>query len=252
MLGRMLPNAGEPFAEALAALSACGDVAAASGHKLASVYVSGAAGSLRLALAALASDLPAITASPTVTFDERRVGASTLAGPPGLVDTIRNCRQPDGSLATVRALFPSAEAAKAVWCRPSTELGGLKVRGRVMLDGSGASFHDDAEREGPPMPGLAADLGRDLIAAGGLDLSTRTASTAALEATLATGSWVHLGTGRRWYCDPATAQAVVRCLGGRPCLARSDFTRLGVHVDREWLVIIEGLGWRHWPVPGIG
>lgn len=75
------------------------------------------------------------------------------------------------------------------------------------------------------------------------------ADAAALEMTLANGSWVHLRTGGRWFAGWADARAAVRGLGVTPCLPPDGQVRLAGAIDRQVLLAIEALGWRHWPTP---
>ncbi|TPG40575.1 hypothetical protein EAH79_11820 [Sphingomonas koreensis] len=166
----------------------------------------------------------------------------------GYPDTIRQCITSDGCQTDVRALVQERRVDRCVWMRRTGELENVQIRGRVELSPEGCRFIEEPALECTVGPFVGCDLGRDIVASG-LDLSARPTFAVALEVTLVAGSWVNLGTGRRWYADSATARAVVRLAGGSPGGDLRLIRRLGGCVDRDVLRHIETLGWRHWPTP---
>lgn len=248
MLTTATPDLPAAIDGALSAIARCRDVASRAGCRPARVYLDGAAGNLRQALAELVHRDHRLAHLRPPEFDSARVGGSEVFAASGCPDTITACRLPGGGSGLVRALAGARDVADVVWVRPDPALPGLHVRGRVTVGADGCRFEDAPDREDrlavSPMP----DLGCDLMASG-LDLSGRPVLAIALEVALATGSWMHLASGRRWFADQPTARAVVRLLGG--CCGADPFliARLGVCVDREVLLLVEALGWRHWPTP---
>ena len=217
---------------------------------MARIYVAGAAGALRHALGALHAEgrVPAPLAD-AGDFLMRRVGRSELMGSAMGWDAVNRCVLPDGSEGAVRALRPSADPENAIWLRPDTALPNLWSRGRIVLSSTGAAFVDEPDLDSRPVPGGHPDLGRDLLRSGMSDLSRRPALAAALEVTLASGSWCHLETGARWFADPYTARSLVRALGCSSTIDVETRLRLSMVVERGALAIIEALGWRHLPTP---
>lgn len=247
-LPRSTPGLADVLADAVASLSHCADVVATAGCAPAVTYVSGAQGAVRRALAELVNRSPHL-ARDAEEFDVTRCGASEVIGVAGYADTIRGCLA-GGLRVDVRALVQKRDVERATWMRPTGELEDVHVRGRVELTTEGYRFIEepDLEFRGGHLP--RPDLARDLIASG-LDLAGRPSFAAALEVTLATGSWVHLPTNTRWFADLATARAVVRLAGGSPGVDARLLQRLGTCVDRAVLRLIEGLGWRHWTTPSV-
>jgi hypothetical protein len=249
MLPRVGPEVAEALTNAMSAVAHCSDLVARAGCRPAATYLDGAGGNLRHALDELVHRRPHL-APGAEDFDLHTVGGSLVLGTAGFPDTITSCSVDGGDLVEVRALIPSRDATATVWVRPTGELPGVHVRGSVTRGEAGLVFEDEQDRDLLSRPSARPDLGRDLASAG-LDLSGRPAASAAMEVTLATGSWVHLASGARWYADHATARAIVRLLGGTPGVAPHQVTRLGICVDRACLLAIERVGWRHWPTPRV-
>jgi hypothetical protein len=247
-----MADAEELFARATHALSDCEDVAVVGGSRAARAYLSGAGGAVRHAFAILVAERQAPAhRTPEAGFEIRRVGTSEVVGGRDGWDTVLRCRLPDGSHATVRALWQVGDHLDGVWMRPDGALPGLWTRGRLEEVGGGLCFRDEPERDRSPVPMRARDLGRDLVALGIRDVSSRPAFAAALEVTLASGSWCHLATGSRWFADDAAARAIVRMLGGGLPSTSASFARLRGVIDRAALMEIERAGWRHVPTPSI-
>ena len=247
-LPRVTPGLGDVLESAIASLSHCADLVAAAGCSPAATYIAGAQGNVRRALAELANRWPHLRACDADDFDVARYGCSEIVSMAGYPDTIRQCITGDGGRVDVRALVQERQVERGVWMQRTCELENVQIRGRVELDTEGCRFIEVPDLECTAAPVAGCDLGRDILASG-LDLSQRATFAVALEATLVAGSWVHLGTGRRWYSDCATARAVVRVAGGVPGADVRLVRRLGGCVDREVLRHIETLGWRHWPTP---
>lgn len=204
-------------------------------------------GNLRNAMSHLAYVFPHLCGQPD--FEGRRIGESEVIGRAGFADTVVNCKVAYGR-DTVRALVPARTLGSAAWLRPIPDQPGIWMRGRVVESDDGPKFIDDPELELPLACGRGPDLARDLLAAG-LCLTGRPVLAVALEVTLASGSWMHLPTGKRWYADRQTARAVVRLLGGCPAIDAAQSDRLGGCLDHGALAVIEPLGWRQWPTPGL-
>ncbi|MGP7795617.1 hypothetical protein [Sphingomonas sp. CLY1604] len=239
------------FSEALTALSRCGDVVNAAADTTARSYVWGAAGALRHAMAFLSREGLLTETMPGEEFTTRRVGTSELLGGAQGWDTALRCRLPDGSEGRASALWPIEDAEKGVWLRPDAELPGLWRRGHVRLTEDCIVFDDGAQPDGGALPDGGPDLGRDLMSAGVPSLHRRPAFAVALEITLASGSWCHLDSGRRWFADPHTARSIVRILGATLTIDTATARRLAGVVDREALLLIERQGWRHVPTPSV-
>lgn len=250
-----VPDADALFESAMLAIAQCADIATAAGSTASRTYVAGASGALRHAYAILFAEGrvgPSEGAGREVAgagFDVARRGRSEMIGAAGGWDTILRCRLPDGSTGTVRAVAPMKVPESGVWLRPDPGMEGLWRRGIVSSETDGMLFRDDAAAELPPVPHPGPDLARDLVDRCGADLSRTPALAAALEATLVSGSWLHLGTGRRWFSDAASARTLVRMLGGPVAPARDGIGRLRGMLEREAVLMIEGLGWRHVPTP---
>lgn len=248
VLPRVSPGVCDVFEEAVAMISHCADLASIAGCAPAAAYMAGAGGNVRRALAEIVHRNPSLSKVGDGEFDVETLGQSEVLSVAGYPDTIRNCLLSNGDQVDVRALIHERSVERSVWMRPTGELPGVQVRGRVKATSEGYLFEDDQSREEGRKGVRTADLGRDIIASG-LDLSARPTFAAALTVSLTTASWVHLATGSRWYADASSARAVVRLMGGAPCVDVRLLTRLGVCVDREALCWIESLGWRHWPAP---
>lgn len=246
VLPRVSPGACDVFEEAVAMISHCADLASIAGCAPAAAYMAGAGGNVRRALAEIIHRNPGLSKIGDGGFDVETLGQSEVLSVAGYPDTIRNCLLSTGDYVDVRALIHERSVERSVWMRPTGELPGVQVRGRVKATSKGYLFEDDQSQEEGRKGVRTADLGRDIIAAG-LDLSARPTFAAALAVSLTTASWVHLATGSRWYADASTARSIVRLIGGAPCVDARLLTRLGVCVDREVLCWIESLGWRHWP-----
>ena len=247
-LPRVEPGLADVLVGAVASLSHCADLVAAAGCAPATVYLAGAQGNLRRALAELGHRWSHLAPGGVDGFDVRRHGASEVISVGGYPDTVRRCALGDGGVADLRALVHEPQIEACVWMRPTGELGEVHVRGRVVAATDCLRFVEEPDLECTVVAPPPADLGRDIVASG-LDLSGRATFAAALEVTLVAGSWVHLATDARWYADPATARAVVRLSGGAPGVDVRLATRLGSCVDRGVLCFVETLGWRHWPTP---
>lgn len=241
------------FSRALVALSLCEDVAVAAGSSTARAYVAGAAGAVRHALAALATERGTRWENGgTEAFDMLRVGSSQLIGGPDGWDTASRCRLPDGGEGTVRALVPASEVEAGIWLRLDPAFPGLWARGSLEITPAGLRFVDDGDREVAAIPRIAHDLGRDLLAQGLDDLSSAPAFAAAMEVTLVSGSWCHAASGSRWFADEPTARSIVRMMGGTAPIAQAHGARLRGVIERQALIAIERAGWRHVPTPTIG
>lgn len=249
-LPKVSPGLGDILASAIASLSHCADVVAGAGCAPAVTYLSGAQGNIRRAWDELTHRNPHLAVCIAEGFDVDRAGSSKVLSINGYPDTIQGCLLEAGGAVDVRALVQERQVERCVWMRLTGEIENVHVRGRVELSPEGYRFIDepDLERTAGRRPG--PDLARDLVASG-LDLSHRPNFAAALEITLAAGSWVHLPSAARWFSDPATARAVVRLVGGSPGVDVRLFSRLGTCVDRDVLRFIETLGWRHWPTPSV-
>jgi hypothetical protein len=251
VIGRLEPGASKAFHDALAALAACADVARGAGSSLASTYIAGAGGNLRHAMTALGGICDLATTADMGTFDVVRSGKSQLIGTAGRIDTIRDCAMPDGSAGIARALLTAPDPEDGVWLRADAALPGLVVRGTVLATERGMEFSDGAPHRAATPVRPAPDLACDLVRSAGIDLVGSAADAAAWELTLASGSWVHLETGSRWFADRSTARTVVRLMGGTPALTGWPVHRSVVQVDRDVLLAVEALGWRHWPTPSL-
>jgi hypothetical protein len=247
-LPRATPSVAQALAKAQAALAHCCDLVSLSACRPALTYLRGAEGNVRNAMAQLLHRHPHLADG--VDFDTTRVGNAEVIGCASFPDTVLNCRMPDGSLGAARAIVPARNVESAAWMRPLPEQPGVWMRGRVVFEANILAFVDDREMELPIATRRGPDLGRDLVGSG-LDLSTRPVLAVAMELTLTSGSWVHLPSGRRWFADRQTARAVVRMLGGSPALDEAQAERMGGCVDAGALSLIEGLGWRYWPTPGL-
>jgi hypothetical protein len=245
-LARAAPSLAQALARAETALSHCADLLAVAACRPARVYLDGARGAVRHALSALSHRYPYLAAGED--FETSKWGEAEVIGCAGFPDTVLDCVLPDGSRETVRALVPARHPGSAAWLRPMREAPGVWMRGRVAEQDGGPVFVDDPDLELSLAGASGPDLGRDLVWSG-LDLTSRPVLAVSLEVTLAAGSWRHLGTGRRWYADHATARAIIRALGGTPA-AGSLHAGVGF-VDYGALVLIERLGWRHWPTPEV-
>ncbi|MDQ2804360.1 MAG: hypothetical protein M3Y41_17390, partial [Pseudomonadota bacterium] len=206
-LPRVTPGLADVLDGAVAILSHCADFAAAAGCSPATVYLAGAQGNVRGALAELGHRWPHLAAGGTDDFDVHSHGSSEVIGTGGYPDTIRRCALTQGGVADVRALVQQRRVEGCVWMCPTGELEGLHVRGLVEATAEGYRFVEHSDVERAVAARHESDLARDIIASG-LDLSNRATFAAALELTLLAGSWLHLATGSRWYSDPATARAV--------------------------------------------
>tara|TARA_R110000868_G_scaffold411785_1_gene710577 strand:+ start:57850 stop:58629 length:780 start_codon:yes stop_codon:yes gene_type:complete len=246
VLPHVSPGVCDVFEEAVAVISHCADLASAAGCAPAAAYIAGAGGNVRRALAEIVHRNPSLNETAPGEFDVETFGQSEILSVAGYPDTIRNCHLSNGELVDVRALIHEKSVERSIWMRPTGELLGVQVRGRVKVTSEGFLFEDDQSEESMKKGVRTADLGRDIVASG-LDLSARPTFAAALAVSLTTASWVHLASGSRWYADAPTARSVVRLIGGAPCVDARLLTRLGVCVDREVLCWIESLGWRHWP-----
>ena len=257
MSGR-LPVVRLPFAsddcasildEALRTLTLCSDAALACGSVTARVYCAGAAGSLRHALAALANE-GRLRSADLSTFEVSRLGGGELFGIGGRWDTLRDCVLPGGERGAVRALWPEGRVEDCIWLRGDDAFPGLAVRGRVLLNEGGEPvFKDEPQADRWAAPAVLHDLGRDLVREDLCDISRTPALGVALELALASGSWLHASSGTRWFVDRAGARAIVRMLGSPVAASEDAARRLGGFVDREALLMIESLGWRHLPTP---
>jgi hypothetical protein len=247
-LARVAPSLPQAIGKAEAALAQCADLVAVAACKPARVYLDAARGNVRHALSALVHRHPHLAMGED--FETSRWGEAEVIGCCGFPDTVLGCVLPDGSRDTVRAIIPARRAERAAWLRPMREAPGVWMRGRVAERDGRPTFVDDVDLELPLAGHAGPDLGRDLVSSG-LNLASRPVLAVSLEVTLAAGSWRHLDTGRRWYADHATARAVVRLLGGAPA-AGGLHSGVGGLVDYGALVLIERLGWRHWPTPGVG
>lgn len=247
------PHCAALFDDAIRALTMCADAAAAAGSVTARTYAWGAAGALRHALVALANEGKVVPLGDPSTFDTRRVGGGELVGGAVGWDTVGGCLLPDGGSCTAHALWPATDITKGIWLRSDDTLRGLAVRGRVVEDASGSlHFEDDPTADRWPAPPAAHDLGRDLVRDGPTDINRTPALAAALELALVSGSWCHVDSGKRWFADRAGARAILRMMGSPFTLPEGAAARLNGLVDREALVLVERLGWRHLPTPRLG
>jgi len=247
-LPKVSPGLGDVLRDAVAALSHCADLVGEAGCAPAMVYVSGAQGNLRRALAELVHRNAHLAPRAGDGFDVDTSGSSTVISVAGYPDTIQGCLLDSGGCVDVHALVQERQVERGVWMRRTGELGDVHVRGRVSRTSHGYFFVDEPEFEAGTHQPARSDLGRDIVASG-LDLSRRPTFAAALEVSLATGSWVHLPTNSRWYADSATARAIVRLAAGCPGVDARLIARLGGCVDRDVLRFVETLAWRHWPTP---
>ncbi|NYD89179.1 hypothetical protein [Sphingomonas melonis] len=239
------------FERAYEAAALCVDLAIAAGSPTARTYALGASGSLRHAAQLLANEGRLGGEMDRSGFRTLIVGSSELIGDTSGWDTALRCRTIDGREVRATALWAVADPEDGVWMRVDAALANLWCRGRVEVGSESLVFLDEPGREATPTPRSTVDLGRDLIASCGGDLDRRPALAMALEVSLVSGSWCHLATGQRWFADPSTARAIVRLLGGHPVIDAATSVRLAGVVDREALLIIEELGWRHVPTPSI-
>lgn len=116
------------------------------------------------------------------------------------------------------------------------------VHGRAIWNGSAFEERPNAECELPRL--RAADLGADVITSpAARSFAAGPVGAALLADALGSRSWKHPSTPHIWSASRIAARTIVTALAGCSISPLADHLS-GKVLDREVLLLIEGLGWR--------